>query len=533
MNLLIVEDEPRLRSSLAHHIPWSDHGIEVVGLAANGNEALKYVGRKKTDILLLDIQIPGMDGLTLLKTILEKDKLLITVILSGHDNFAYAQTALELGVFKYLLKPAGDREILQAVLGAAEELRRIMEKRNNMAVLQQKWKENLPALQNNAFIQILQGCYGAAEREQLNRELSLNLSRENQYAVAVIDIDQAVDQEPGTNNVNSPPKRYKLMSVAKEWMDTESCRVCSDAFGMTILLFTASKNEGSGDFILGVHSTTSKLLSIIQQSLKVTASAGISSKAGELDSLHELYKEACRALQSRKIYGGGIAFPYQGVRSSPADNPAISFPYEKELEIALYTMDKSRALQVLESVWRDSQSMLNGLEAVHEQVMYFSSFLIRFIHKQGWRIQEVVGKHAVFFQNIHLLKTPDHIYNWLEDSIRSIVAYGHSQGKTVRHQTVKTILELVEREIDQDLTLDTVADRLYVNASYLSRLFKQETGKTFTQHVLGRKMEQARMCLMEGCQVQETAYQLGYKDVSYFIKVFRKYWGTTPGCIKA
>lgn len=60
MNLLIVEDEPRLRSSLAHHIPWSDHGIEVVGLAANGNEALKYVGRKKTDILLLDIQIPGM-----------------------------------------------------------------------------------------------------------------------------------------------------------------------------------------------------------------------------------------------------------------------------------------------------------------------------------------------------------------------------------------------------------------------------------------------------------------------------------------
>ncbi|ARF70134.1 hypothetical protein B7C51_23250 [Paenibacillus larvae subsp. pulvifaciens] len=210
MNLLIVEDEPRLRSSLAHHIPWSDHGIEVVGLAANGNEALKYVGRKKTDILLLDIQIPGMDGLTLLKTILEKDKLLITVILSGHDNFAYAQTALELGVFKYLLKPAGDREILQAVLGAAEELRRIMEKRNNMAVLQQKWKENLPALQNNAFIQILQGCYGAAEREQLNRELSLNLSRENQYAVAVIDIDQAVDQEPGTNNDNSPQRDTNL-----------------------------------------------------------------------------------------------------------------------------------------------------------------------------------------------------------------------------------------------------------------------------------------------------------------------------------
>lgn len=150
MNLMIVEDEPRLRNALAFNIPWEEHDIEVVGLASSGLEALELVSRKKPDIMLLDIQMPEMDGLTLLRELRDRQELdrLKLIILSGHDNFAFAQHALEYGVSKYLLKPAGEEEVLAAVLEARTQLRADLEQWQRRALLEQRWKDNLPHLQH-------------------------------------------------------------------------------------------------------------------------------------------------------------------------------------------------------------------------------------------------------------------------------------------------------------------------------------------------------------------------------------------------
>jgi two-component system response regulator YesN len=98
---------------------------------------------------------------------------------------------------------------------------------------------------------------------------------------------------------------------------------------------------------------------------------------------------------------------------------------------------------------------------------------------------------------------------------------------------VKSILGIVENEMDQEITLHTVADRLYLNSSYLSRLFKQETGKSFSNYVLERKMERAKAALVDGAKISEAASMVGYHDGSYFTRVFRKFWGVTPGEIRS
>src|SRR5688572_12418489 len=101
MNLMIVEDEIRIMNSLVNNIPWSEHGIEVVAAAENGREALSLIERKKPDIVLLDIEMPEMDGLSLAKSVRELEPQIKLIVLSGHDDFHYAQTALGLGVMKY------------------------------------------------------------------------------------------------------------------------------------------------------------------------------------------------------------------------------------------------------------------------------------------------------------------------------------------------------------------------------------------------------------------------------------------------
>lgn len=95
---------------------------------------------------------------------------------------------------------------------------------------------------------------------------------------------------------------------------------------------------------------------------------------------------------------------------------------------------------------------------------------------------------------------------------------------------VKQTLDLIHRHLDnEELTLQYVADRLHMNSSYLSRRFKRETGRAFSDYLQAARMDRARQLLLEGATVSMTAHDCGFKDASYFIRVFRKHWGVTPG----
>ncbi|MFK7691772.1 response regulator [Paenibacillus sp. HJGM_3] len=530
MNLLIVEDEIRLCNSLAHNFAWESHGIEVIGMAHNGLHALELIERRKPDIVILDIQMPGMDGLTLARHIQQQGTLTKLIILSGHDNFSYAQTALELGVVKYLLKPAGDEEILHAVLDAAKQLREELERRHDQDELMQRWTQHLPHLRNNFFLNWVSGKYEGAEVIGRARDVQISLNPDTRYAAAVVDMDPLPEQETRFSQQDASLLQFSLNSIAKEML--EDCWVCSEPTGYTVVLFPMPADRDPNQHLLMVNTAMTRLLSNVKACLKLTASAGISGSCGGLDEVPLLYSQACSALQSRILYGRDIAIPY---RETPGRTPALAVEpsLEKALEIALQTGDEAKALETVEQLWKIGMDRADSIGDVHEHVLYWSSLLVRTIQKQGWVILELVGDDYVYLQNHKLLTTKEQIHNWLLRIVRSVIAYVHRQRSTTSHQIVKSILGIVENEMDQEITLHTVADRLYVNSSYLSRLFKQETGKSFSAYVLERKMERAKAALLDGAKISEAASLVGYHDGSYFTRVFRKFWGVTPGEIRS
>ncbi|GAB2670393.1 response regulator [Paenibacillus thermoaerophilus] len=539
MNLLIVEDEARLRQSLAANIPWEDNGIEVVGLAANGIEALRLFERKKPDIVLLDVQMPEMDGLTLARKLREKDAYIKTIILSGHDNFAYAQHAMESGVSKYLLKPAGERDILQAVLAAADQLRQELDRLQNEEQMRQRWLDHLPHLRSAFLEQLLRGAYSPEEAAAIASDYMMELGGEGwQYAVAVVDAEPAVPDDGAEEAAPAPGDlsraRFAAHMLASSIFAQEGCWLCKDAGGFTAILFRIPPGDDPNDGLLRAHAAVSKLLSLARESLKLTLSAGISGSTGGLGELNRLYVQACQALQDRIVYGPGIAIPYREPAERPGSRPlAVSQGEEKALEIALETGDAERASDALSAIWDGIFSEAGSADEVHEGVLYVGSLLVRIVQKQGWTVKEVMKDDYEYFHNAGLLTSKEQIRAWLSRSVAAIVAYQQDRRRTSSHQVVRAILSIIEQEIDQDLTLHTVADRLYVNSSYLSRLFKQETGKSFSAYVQEQKMERAKAALAEGAKVYDAARLVGYRDVSYFTKVFRKYWGVTPGEIKS
>lgn len=122
IRLLIADDEDIIRNGIAKYIQLHTDRFDEICLAANGQEAVDIIFRDKPDILLLDVQMPLLDGIEVMQEAKRADILPYTVILSAYDEFRYCQQALHLGAKKYLLKPVRSSDILQMVHQAADEL---------------------------------------------------------------------------------------------------------------------------------------------------------------------------------------------------------------------------------------------------------------------------------------------------------------------------------------------------------------------------------------------------------------------------
>lgn len=527
MNLLIVEDEPRLRTNLAHDIPWEDHGIEVAGLAASGEEALQMFDRKKPDIMLLDIQMTGMNGLDLARRISAKDRLVKLIVLSGHDNFEYAREAMELGITKYLLKPAGDKEILEAVLQAAEELREQLDRLHHESLLREKWNEHLPYLRESFLANWLQGKNSPQEIETRSRDLMLDIARGKKYAVAIVDMDPPFGEEAESLDTDNSQLQMSLKYICQENVDKGTEWVTIDSYGSTVIVFTADETCGREAFVHHVNASVGKLLGIVGECLKSSASAGISGISDKPADLHKLYEQAREALRKRIVYGNAIAVTYQD-RFEP--KPIVTFypDLERELEIAIDTGNSAKCAEALGELWRLIMETSDSVDEADEGLLYFTSLFVRLIHQRGCSVREVAGADLPYLQNLRLFSTKDQVYDCLNRILRNFIEHLEQKRGAAGHRMVLAVLEMIENGMQEELSLHTVSERLFINPSYLSRLFKKETGKSFSTYVLERKMNQAKEALLRGAKVYEAAGSVGYRDVSYFTKVFRKFWGVTP-----
>jgi two-component system response regulator YesN len=121
LKLMIADDEPRIRNGLCKALPWGDMGIQVVAEAENGREALEIAATVCPDLMFVDINMPIVNGLELIEQLRIDVPGCLVIVISGHDEFSYAQQAVRLNVFDYLLKPVQKSE-LQAVVSKAAEV---------------------------------------------------------------------------------------------------------------------------------------------------------------------------------------------------------------------------------------------------------------------------------------------------------------------------------------------------------------------------------------------------------------------------
>lgn len=526
MKLLVVEDEHYVRERIAEGIDWQAAHIELAAAVSNGKEAMTILQREHVDIIVTDIQMPDMNGLELAGKTKAAFPHIKVIVLTGYDDFDYARESIEHGVCHYLVKPVANERLLEVVLEAKMQREREMREKHNLAMLEQRWMEHLPHLQASFYKNWMNGRYSQWEFEKRSRDLQLPLEDKLAWPI-VVDMDPIPEGNDRFRVDDRPLVQYSLYTIARDVFADMDSVTLQDDDGMTAVLFFAPPGE-TDEWQLKVKQQINVLLETVKDCLKLTASAGIGHPVADKSLLHWAYKQSRMALQERLILGNGMTIHYRA--DAPVhDSWTAMNDLEKDLEMAIETGNDTSMRELVERTMAAGFAADVPVAEAKEVLLRMMCLLARIVHSHGWTLRDTLGEDYGDFERFYELLTREQISAWLlrmTARISSTIAGRRQSGTQI---AVHEMLRLIQERLhEEELSLYLVAEKLFVNYSYLSRIFKKLTGQSFSDYVLRLRMEKAKELLAKGEKVYDTANQVGYRHVNYFAKAFTKYWGIRP-----
>ncbi len=506
--VMIVDDEPAIREGLKTIIDWDRIGFEVVDAAANGREALQKFERIQPDLMIMDIRMPGMNGLEVIEQLRRNHSRTHVLILSGHADFEYARRALGYGVDGYLLKPVDEVEMEQELLRVHESL----EQEQHRGEQRQQ-----PVPAHELVEQMLLSSSGK-EQERAQQALSLGWSS---YQVLLLEYHASRGDHLDSWGT--------YLEQLHSWWNMEQRHIAFRA-GSYIGILTGrpyGERELSElrDRLLD-HSASSELW---------YAAAG--SVVDELEHLHDSYAEALDLLEQRFWFGtNGIAWSankrYHD-ESEPIEQEPLPSPQANEWADRLYYAVDIRSLEAAERVLSELMSVCHLAGLVERDTKSLSSHVLSLalsrlpgsVAGSGPAVQACLALIPELYSAPTAASMIDLMLRGLEELLQSINGVSHES-------VMKQMTDFIRRHYSDNLKLELLAEVFNYNSAYLGKMFKTYTGESFNHFLDGVRLDRAKELLAQGMKVHKVASMVGYANVDYFHSKFKKYTGISPSAYR-
>ncbi|TCZ77120.1 response regulator [Paenibacillus albiflavus] len=508
MRIMIVDDEVIIRTGLCTVIDWKELGLDLLPAAASAEEVLERIPSEKPHIVLTDIRMPGMDGIALAQEIKKLLPDTEIVILTGYDDFAYAQQALRGGVTDYLLKTSGPEEIIKAAMKAKHN---IMSKWEMM----KRETEQSAALRSRLLEQLLTG--------QLDQKTSIDplldwLAKRNvfHYETSKIQNMQSVLLSATGWGSGSPAT---LLLGATENMLIELLPCVTLMKKDRIMLVTRVPDS--------LYTFDELLCAVrrVEDTLKCHIFATRGCIVQLCDELARSYQEAEEVFAYRGLLGGVGVHEYSMIKNRSGGRTVCSEKEENELAAILMGNNATRLRLWVNGLVND---MLLDQNVTLTTLQAFMQSLVIAGHR--W-LERAKGGHSM-----EITLAPTYVYDandQLEEEVfkllASIMSAFHESIADHRYSYIHLATAYIRNNLDQNVTLQQVARHVHINPNHLSEVFKKETGQSYIEFVTQERMKLAAEILRTSqVKISEVAGKVGYEDIKYFGQQFKKYMGQTP-----
>lgn len=212
--LIVADDEPKIRRGIENILDWQDLNVEIVGEAEDGEIALEVVKEKKPDIILLDINMPFLNGLNLLEKLKEINNKSIVIIISGYDDFHYAQKALQFNVFDYILKPVSKKNMEETIRKAVNKLDTVEKENNYLKWVDKQLNKNMDIIKTHFFSEWLNNKL--TDEEALKEMRFFNIDFGNSIGLVVLKLFDKLNIEIVDKKWNSELLRFAIINLLND-----------------------------------------------------------------------------------------------------------------------------------------------------------------------------------------------------------------------------------------------------------------------------------------------------------------------------
>ncbi|WP_340029345.1 response regulator [Paenibacillus sp. FSL H7-0940] len=524
--LLIVDDEKSVVDSLALTIPWEDYGIQEVHRAYSAAEALDIASKYAVDIMITDIRMPEMDGLELILEIRRFSSKIRCIILSGHDEFEYAQKAIQYQAANYLLKPINTDELIQAVTKAIANIEHEWERISSFQQIQHALHANMPLLRNQLLKELLQNK--AMSHKILADRLSMleiPFVSSDPFIMMVIRMEEEFS---GYDLRSLSLLEYAVTNIAEEvFQHPFKLWHCITEQGYLVFLIKNSDLHA----LDSVDSHAVRLQNNVQKFLKGAISICLSKEQCFPDHLSDLYLASVSAI-NRNV--GSNKSYFITLDKKDADS------HEQQNLINLY--EPPLLPNLLESGnWDEAISKISrilflnevGKELSHDQLftvlLYLSSTFSISLKSQDTTVEEMLGEEFEFLLRKKSQLSSQRIYSWAEKMINQRRKQASNQLMNAHEQITSKVRTYIQEYLAEGISLQVIADYIGLHPVYLSKVYKTVTGETIGDYLYSLRMNRASYLLLNSdLKIADVSKALGFLAPPHFIKIFKKHYGCTP-----
>ena len=491
LKVFLVEDECVVREGLRDCIDWERYGFEFCGDAPDGELALPQIRKLRPDILITDIKMPFMDGLALSKLVCAELPETRIILISGHNDFEFAQEAIEIGVEQYLLKPVTKTSLLKTLEDVSRKIDEEREQKAYLRQFQQEGQEYEQYARRKFFEQITSGTLRVSEIYEQAKKLQIDIDAEG-YNVILLTL-----QSKGTAEYSQTlaERLEELMAYLLRYGEYL-------LFRCNLMTYCVIVKGSAAGLDAAVH----RCLENIQR------------RCGGDEAL------AWYAVLQKPQRGALPAL--DEVDASKAD-PAIIRNF---LQTGMREEIPDFVSEYLASFGNTLDSMLFRQYVLLE--LRFSA--IRAAKGFGYSQEEFLrplGSRQMLTTDVDRDSLQKNCAALLR---RAIDLREEESGNQYKSMLKRALRYIDQNYTDENLSLNTVAKAANISPNYFSGVFSQEMGQTFVEYLTEKRMERAKELLRySGKRSSEVAYEVGYRDPRYFSFLFKKTQGCTPSSYRA
>ena len=537
LKIFLAEDEVVVRETIKRMIPWEELGFELVGEAADGEMALPLLLRQQPDLLITDIKMPFMDGLTLARLAKKEIPGLKVVIISGYDDFNYAKQAIGIGVEDYLLKPITKNALIERL----SEIRSRYEHEKTQKEYYEKFQREMQAYEKNSsrdfFEALVGGSMDMMEVYKRAEKLGLDIVAEA-YNVLIFTMNCDEDFS-GQRDEYSSWEAESLELLENFFAGHSSAMLFrSNIFSYGVLL--KGQRETIEENTRACVDEIRKILS--RQDGRREWFLAVGQSVERLSQIQKSYHTASRAFSQRYLYDENILYydemetmEHPGGQAETEDNAYLQKVDVNALNPAILQKFLSNGLQeetenfVKDYFYAIGQEPMESLVFRNYVILNVRFSVISFIKGLGCDTNEMESADT------------EEVLAESGKNMESAIAYAKkmiSQAIEIRDQNsgnknrsiLKTAVDFIDSHyMDEEISLNTVANVANVSSNHFSALFSQNMGQTFIEYLTTLRMNKAKELLRcTGMRSSEIAGEIGYKDAHYFSYLFKKIQGMTP-----